>query len=81
MCQRRLRKAWIRAVVARHTASTSNDRFPPLQPVNPDHAPADNRNGGTSTMIMKDWINGRLGIPDSVDKHAELKLGLNNWKA
>jgi hypothetical protein len=38
---------------------------PPL-PVNPDHAPADNRNGGTSMMIREDWINGRFGIPDSV---------------
>jgi hypothetical protein len=35
-------------------------------PVNPDRAPADNRNGGTSTMTGKDWIHGRLGIHDSV---------------
>jgi hypothetical protein len=40
--------------------------FIPLKLANPDHAPADNRNGGTSTMTKKDWINGRLGISNPV---------------
>src|SRR6266566_242004 len=40
--------------------------FGPLKLANPNDAPADNRNGGNATMTKKDWINGRLGVPDSV---------------